>query len=393
MRSPWRSRRLPPRKEIQAVASSANKFAFQAMQTLAQRDKDFLFSPLSAYIGLALTPSLFVGETRAEIMKALGCKPSQSVPQFSRRVQTLITTEEDNHMSLYGTVLANSILHWPPNAFNVINDSFRSRVINKPFPGPACEAANTRCKEATHGSIESIIDPSDLPAGDSCALLSTVWFEDEWLHPFSDPVKIDWHNLDGSITQVDGMLHPFFIGVSYLEKDNIETLMVPYTDDRTMIIMLPANVADFNPAVVTEEFFKEHLPKEEASISFCVTLPKWSFETDAIDVTRVCQSLGARRLWGSEAEGIPGVFPYFIHQFVQKLVIHCTERGTVAGAVTRLAGGIMGQLGVFVADRPFYYAILNKTTNVIEFIGCVVEPKFSLDGFSLRSLVTSEQNK
>lgn len=44
-----------------------------------------------------------------------------------------------------------------------------------------------RCKEATHGSI----GPSDLPANDSCALVSMVWFGDEWSRPFSDPVKID----------------------------------------------------------------------------------------------------------------------------------------------------------------------------------------------------------
>ena len=378
MRSPWRSRKLPPRKEVQEVVKSANAFAFQAMQVLAERDKDFLFSPLSAYVSLALTPSLFVGQTRAEILKALGCQPRQKFSEFSARVQTLIESEEDERLSLYSTVVTNSNLNWPPNAFNVLDSVLRYRIVNMPFPEPACETVNDCCEKATHGSIQSIIDPSEISQDDSCILVSTLWFEDEWDHPFTQPRTIDWHHLDGSITQVDGM-YEWQTHVSYLKKGNIESLGFDYRDDRTMIIMLPATVADFNPAIVTEEFFNEHFPKKGYTGSFLVTLPKWSLETGVIDVKPVCESFGVHRLFECTNDGLEGVSSYCIPEFIQKLTIHVSERGTVAGAVNRMVRYISGVPGVFVADRPFYYMIFNKTTKVIEFIGCVVDPKFSPD--------------
>ncbi len=67
-----------------------------------------------------------------------------------------------------------------------------------------------------------------------------------------------------------------------------------------------------------------------------------------------------------------------VTQFVQQAVIKVDERGTQAAAATgaAAAGGmpLPTERKEFVADRPFLFAVVERTSGALLFVGCVVEP-------------------
>ncbi len=63
----------------------------------------------------------------------------------------------------------------------------------------------------------------------------------------------------------------------------------------------------------------------------------------------------------------------FISEVLHKTFISVDEKGTKAGAVTKVevaASGVMGEIDVL--DRPFVYAIIDNATNLPVFVGAVV---------------------
>jgi serine protease inhibitor len=64
----------------------------------------------------------------------------------------------------------------------------------------------------------------------------------------------------------------------------------------------------------------------------------------------------------------------FISEVLHKTFISVDEKGTKAGAVTKVEvrdeSGFMGK--IVVLDRPFVYAIIDNATNLPVFVGAVV---------------------
>jgi serpin B len=64
----------------------------------------------------------------------------------------------------------------------------------------------------------------------------------------------------------------------------------------------------------------------------------------------------------------------FISEVLHKTFISVDEKGTKAGAVTKVEvrdeSGFMGE--IVVLDRPFVYAIIDNATNLPVFVGAVV---------------------
>jgi hypothetical protein len=94
------------------------------------------------------------------------------------------------------------------------------------------------------------------------------------------------------------------------------------------------------------------------------------------------QALGVQTAFTPSADfsGISGVKPLFIGDAVQKSFINVDETGTEAAAATGLVGVTAGAVLIpppsfsFNANHPFFFAIRDRATNTILFLGSVADP-------------------
>ena len=93
-------------RKVQDMIKGANKFGFDVMR-LRKTNESFIFSPVSAYVVLAMCPSLFEQDARAELLRGLSLSDKESDSSFGRRLALFLKCEESRYVSLYARVVVN----------------------------------------------------------------------------------------------------------------------------------------------------------------------------------------------------------------------------------------------------------------------------------------------
>ena len=110
-------------------------------------------------------------------------------------------------------------------------------------------------------------------------------------------------------------------------------------------------------------------------------MPKWEFDLDVGGIEEAVKSRGVKLAFSEqEAETADGKHGLCISTIIHKTKIIVDELGTKAAAATAVVmvakGGIFQpRIFTVVVDRPFYYAILNQKTGVLEFLGYLALPR------------------
>jgi serpin B len=109
-----------------------------------------------------------------------------------------------------------------------------------------------------------------------------------------------------------------------------------------------------------------------------IALPRLKLEY-GIDLKQPLTKLGLRRTFDHTAEftdvSDPGIF---VDRTLHKAVVEVNEEGTVAAASTVVAAPTLaierGKPFNMIVDHPFFFAICDRPTGLILFLGIVQEP-------------------
>ena len=367
------------------------ELGFMAMHTLGEKDKNFIASPVSAFAVLGMCPSLFVGETRRELEKALGLSSGESNESFSGRVRALLDSEEDDRFSLYCRVVCNQqIIKCAPGAFDVFRDVLGTPAIVCDFPEPAKTLVNHEAAKLTYGEIEKVI--SDLSEDAVMLLVNVAFFQSEWLDDRSSDLGLIWH-LNGEEKLIPGF-NVCTENTYFGEVDGFKFVSMLYvgshlkkTDKcnrRELLMVLPPADRAFDPTMLSVDFFLANIPKERANVE--ITIPKWHIKENDLKLQSMCESLGIHKMFTLHADTVASgqlTRSYHISDFYQKTNILVNGEGTRASVVSVMEGVMPMGMDLdpipsveFRADRPFFYAIYNRRNGVIDFIGYLVDPEY-----------------
>jgi serpin B len=109
-------------------------------------------------------------------------------------------------------------------------------------------------------------------------------------------------------------------------------------------------------------------------------MPRFKFEY-GVELNEFMKGIGIDRIFDYEQADFSVMsdrLPYpYISQFQHKTFIEVDEEGTTAGAATMAVmcvGGSPTPTFKLAINRPFFFAIRDKRTGLILFMGSVVEP-------------------
>lgn len=372
-------------EKAQEVLSSNNQFGFDMLKQLflETENQNMMISPLSIAQALSMTYNGARNQTKTAFENVLHYN-GLSTEEINQTALDL-TNALLNVDSRVDIQVANSI--WYEKTFSVesafisANQTYYHAEVS-PLDFSDSESKNEINQwvgKKTNQKITRIID--QINPEDRMILVNAVYFKGAWKSKFDSQKTLPglFHLEDGSSVSVPRMQQENDYSVFY--SDNYSAIDLPYGQGNySMLIFLPGNESSLTELI--NNFDKSLWDNTVSGLSnptHCkLFLPKFKFEYET-DLNQTLSGLGLAIAFTDQADftGINKEDRLSVSKAKHKSYIEVNEEGTEAAAVTSVTVGITSvgpESNVFNVDHPYLFAIREKYTNAILFVGIVRDP-------------------
>ncbi|MFN2567625.1 MAG: serpin family protein [Gemmatimonadaceae bacterium] len=367
----------------QKVLGAGNEFTFALFRavTEAQRGKNVFVSPLSASMALGMTMNGAAGPTFDQMRTALsfGSASQEEINEGYKGSIALLR-------GLDGSVdfrLANSIWYrrdfpFTPSFLDAARTWFDAEVRGLDFTQPAAAlgAVNGWVNQSTGGKIPTIID--EIRDDQVMFLINAIYFKGKWRERF-DPAETRDAQFHGAGGQQPMKLMHRHGKMAYLRTPQFQAVDLPYGRGAfAMTVLLPTEGTDVESlatslrrdtwATWTEQF---------REVQMDLYLPRLKLEYER-KLNDDLEALSMRDAFVPDGADFTRMAPAPIghHLYIdfvkQKTFVDVNEEGTEAAAATAVGVGFTSLPPTMRVDRPYLFAIRERLSGTILFIGKIV---------------------
>ncbi len=373
----------------QHVVRADNGFAFALFREINREhpaDTNVFISPLSVAMALGMTWEGAAGATRDSMAHALALD-GLSVSEVNQAYRHLIDLLRGLDPDVTFT-LANSV--WYRQGFTPLatfQDStqryFDAQLRGIDFSAPdAAPTINGWVSQQTAGKIPSIV-PDPIPAGIVMYLIDAIYFKGAWTYRFDKSLTSDrpFTLASGARVSLPTMSSrgdmPVRIGVD----SGVTVIELPYGREAyAMTIVLPSDPAGAETLArtITEDRWNGWIAALDSS-SVPVRLPKFTLSY-GLELSDVLKALGMRIAFDGTLADFSNMFTvapgenFYIDNVKHKTFLDVNEEGTEAAAATSVGIGLTAVPVSFAVDRPFLFAIRERLSGTILFLGKIGDP-------------------
>lgn len=359
------------------IIENNNAFALNLFSQMKGFDSKVV-SPMSVSYLMGMLANGADGQTRQEIMKAIGCE-KVSLRDLNEFYQMLIT--HANHFDKATTI--NIADYVALNCHYQLKDGFASTMQNYYKAGiesldfskaSTLRRINRWCSDHTDGMIPKIIEQVDADA--VSYIMNAIYFNGTWTDKF-DTRQTKLENFQGYTRDIKKTQMMHRNGkYQYMDNADFAAVNLPYSNGSySMTVILPNRGKSIDEVMAGLDAKK--VGELRRSMDECVVdlkLPRFTISQET-SLNDIISKLGAPTMFTSGAD-----FSNFasgnlsISKMLQKAKIEVSEEGTKASAVT-MAMVAMTALRPeprkveFHANRPFIYMITEHSTGAILFMG------------------------
>ncbi len=365
----------------QRVSSATNQFALTLFKRLnqAQPGENVFVSPLSVSFALGMTMNGANGATLDEMRSTLGFGTTE-LAQINDGYRGLMALEAGLDPSTTFRI-ANSVWYRQGLSVNqpfvdALKQTFDADVRATPFDQGTVKQVNDWVSAKTNAKIPTIIDAisDDLVM----FLINAIYFKGSWREQF-DPAKtqnLPFRGLSGERTLPTMAREEGSGKFRYTNTASATIGELPYGNGAfVMTVVMPTDasgIAALAAGLDTASWTALLAPMQE--VSFAVQLPKFklSYERELKDDLI---ALGMDVPFSESAADFSRMTPAqaFIAFVKHKTYVDVNEEGTEAAAVTNTGMRVTSLPPCFCVNRPFVFAIRERFSGTILFIGKIVD--------------------
>ena len=355
--------------DISYELALSNKESFPwKLNRLMPKDKNYMFSPLSIKMALAMAATGSDGKTKEEILSTLNIENLDDFMEYSKKI-----IEEYSENDKVALNIANSIWlntdYYPgvdfSNTFEKAIVEYFNGTSSKVRDKDAVEKINHWVNEKTQGKIEKITDNSSFLS----YIVNAIYFKGEWANQFQKGATRpdDFTDKNGNVTEIDFMNKTAYY--DYYGDDDLKIIRLPYKDGKTSMYIALPEIANLDLVKYIKEMKRTNV---------ALSLPKFKTEL-SIKLGDVLKDLGIIEAFDPSRADFKSMFTkisenVFISDVVHKTFIEVDEEGTEAAAVTGIEMTVTSmpmpmEPVIFKADRPFTYFIYDDVNEEILFMG------------------------
>ncbi len=374
------------------IVNASNKFAFDFYKSFNQLvgNQNFFISPFSVVEALSMTYNGANGNTKTEMANTLGfAKYSDSqINEYNQSLANALVLADDKVQF----EIANSI--WYRLGFNVLQsfidvnqNYYNADVKSLDFNSPeALITINNWADSKTHGKIPTILD--EIPPDAVMYLINAIYFKGTWQYQFdsTQTQESNFYAENGSIIKHQQM--QLETNLNYYTGNGFIAVELPYGNSAfNLVIAMPdtEKISEFISNMTDSKWFNMIGSMKLSKV--IVKMPKFKFELKSL-LNNTLKNIGINQAFSSinaDFSRIDDNNDLYISLVIHKTYIDLNEKGTEAAAVTAVEISL-NSLGpgekdepvtLFEANRPFVYAIVEKSTGVVLFLGKMVDPTIS----------------
>ena len=375
--------------QISDLVRGNNEFAFE-MYREQGGSENLVFSPYSISLAFSMAYAGARGETETQITQTLGYLPQETQHPAFNAVEGRMSGlggKDGGSSSPFRLNVANSA--WGQEGFRfeqayleTLAEHYGAGMRSVDFGQRerASEKINTWVEDETGDRIRDLVSPEAVTPDTRLVLANAVYFKASWLSSF-----VKSKTREGPFTLPDGgeVTVPLMRQSSYLpyaEGEGYQAVRLPYKGDAVdMLIVLPEEgrfeeIEGRLDAGLMDEVDTKLRPDEFVKL----IMPRFDFETD-LDLIPSLRSMGMMDPFDVGAADFGGITKegkLFIGAAVHKANITVDEEGTEAAAATMLdfQESEDPEPVEMAADRPFLFAVSERETGAILFLGRVTDP-------------------
>lgn len=364
----------------QEIVTGANAFGFDLFRLVHAEEQapNVFLSPLSASTALGMTLNGAAGETWEGMRTGvrLGDRSEQEINEGYRSLlELLVRLDPRVEFGVGNSVWTRQGFPVRPSFYDTVREYFGAEAHERDFDDPATlEEINDWIRKATDGMIEKGID--EITDADKVFLINAIYFTGKWTSRF-DPNRTQ----QAPFTREDGtqVMVPLMWQKGefpYTGNARYQAIELGYGGGAySMVVVLPAEgerLADI-VAELTPQWW-DGLVAALDTVELDVYLPKFTIEYDAY-LNAPLIAMGMERAFSTVADFTRLTpQPVCIQYVRQKAFVEVDEAGTKAAAVTVGGVGVTSLPPSMRVDRPFLFAIRERLTGTILFLGAIGDP-------------------
>ena len=353
----------------------------QFLQTEGNENK--LWSPVNAYIGLAMATELTEGETRQQILDLFGAEDTETLRKQVSAVWESVYQDNSNEIC----VLANSLwlekgLKYNQEAMDAIAYHYYASVYqgdlgSKKTNQDIAAWINNNTGKFLKDSTKSI----ELSPQTIMALYSTLYFQAKWSDEFSKS-----KNTEGVFHMPDGDTQAVYMNkklkqMNYYWGENYSAVMLGLKNGCGMWFILPDEGLTVNDVLNDESYMDMLLSDDWEDCKYMkvnLSVPKFDVSS-TMDLSEGLKNMGATNVFYENVTDftkLTGDSPIYLTGANQSVRVQIDEEGVKAATYIELPGAGSAappeEVIDFVLNRPFLFVITND--NIPLFAGCVNNP-------------------
>lgn len=372
-----------------SVIKSNNEFTFSLFQEINNQEEpaeNIFISPLSIYYALSMAANGANGKTAEAFKDVLNLQEADH-QAFLDAIDELYNDLIPNNDKVV-LEIANSL--WIRENFTVkdtfiweTEDYFNAEVRTMDFTNPdALGIINGWIEDKTHGKITKML--SNISPDAVLFIINAIYFNGKWKYAFNDSSNkvSNFYINDETTSQVDFMNREAML--DYYENDLFQSVQLPYDDTNYfMTIILPKqdNSANDFVALFDNDRWNE-IQSNSVVTDVFLTIPKFKFSYGTKSIKQELIDMGLSVAFSGEADfSRISNESIFISDVFHKAFVEVNEEGTEAAAATIIEIDLVSAgedqppvTKYFNANRPFIFAISEKKSGSILFIGKVNFP-------------------
>ena len=351
-------------------------------------DTNRIWSPVSAYISLAIAAELSEGQTHQELLDVLDVPDIDVLRQRITAIwENLSVSNEKGEIVFANSLWLDNSVSFDQEKMDQVSYHYYAPVLQQDLSSSAARKAVANwVKNQTHGKL-SYDGSIGTEGNNAIALISSLYFQSDWYWEFDpkDNTARTFHGNSGDYPKT--FMYQKLYGHSYYWSDDFAAIQLSLKNDASMWFILPDEDKTIDQVLYSGEYMDlilDALPSAWANQrgmkEIRLYLPKFTINNSA-SLKSTLQDLGLQKIFspieGEFSQSLASSLPFFLDDIRQHNRVEINEYGVIATGYTELIFGYGANAPnedyiEMIFDRPFLFVI--EKNNVALFAGVVNHP-------------------
>ena len=374
---------------VPSIAAFTGEVASYAL--VGTDSENRLFSPINAYIGLAMTTELVAGETQTQLFDALGVSSVDALRKSVSTVWEQVDNPGNERCAVANALWLDRDVSYVQETMDDIAYYYYASVYEGDLGSSRTERDMTAWMKHHTGGMIRDRQPTDTdPADQLLALTSAIYFQSKWHDEFSASQNTEetFHAYDGDMTCT--FMNKKEAHMYYFWEEDFGAVCMGLKNGATMWFILPdegktvddvLDDVDFVNVITQDDYHSEE-STDSKYMKVNLSVPQFDVSS-SMDLKEALQKMGVTDIFDPDtADFSPSIesspeMPPYITAVNQDVRVKIDEKGVTAAAYIEIPGAGAAappeEIIDFVLDRPFVFAVTKSRIPL--FVGTVNDPQ------------------